>query len=127
MDFPLGQSLVMGFWLGAMIQYNDSMKYPVYQTSELFPNSYNSIQLYSQANDTIPPQGDLLDPKLNFHNNETASNKVAKNAFIYAMNPSLQSNISFLAIRAAEYLQRWKEVVQFSSKDYNDQMKAQFG
>ena len=111
----------------AMIQYNDNTKYPVYQTSKTFPHSYNSIQLYSQADDTIPPQGDLLDPKLNFHNNETVPNKVAKNAFIYAMNPSLQSNISFLAVRAAEYLQRWKEVVQFSSKDYNDQMKAQFG
>lgn len=111
----------------AMVQYSDNMKYPVYQTSESFPKSYNSIQLYSQASDTLSPQGNLLDPKLNFHNNETAPNKVAKNAFIYAMNPSLQSNISFLAIRAAEYLQRWKEVVQFSSKDYNDQMKAQFG
>lgn len=111
----------------AMIQYSDDTKYPVYQTSETFPNSYNSIQLYSQSSDTIPSQGNLLDPKLNFHNNETTSNKVAQNAFIYAMNPSLQSNISFLAVRAAEYLQRWKEVVQFSSKDYNDQMKAQFG
>nr|DAT88291.1 MAG TPA: Major capsid protein [Microviridae sp.] len=111
----------------AMVQYNDNTKYPVYQTSSSFPNSYNSIQLYSQSDGTISAQGDLLDPKLNFHNNETVPNKVAKNAFIYAMNPSLQSNISFLAIRAAEYLQRWKEVVQFSSKDYNDQMKAQFG
>lgn len=37
------------------------------------------------------------------------------------------SDLQYLAIRAAEYLQRWKEVVQFSSKDYNDQMKAQFG
>lgn len=36
-------------------------------------------------------------------------------------------NLQYLAVRAAEYLQRWKEVVQFSSKDYNDQMKAQFG
>ena len=32
-----------------------------------------------------------------------------------------------LSIRATEYLQRWKEVVQFSSKDYSDQMAAQFG
>lgn len=39
----------------------------------------------------------------------------------------IQSSTNFLAVRAAEYLQRWKEVVQFSSKDYNDQMKAQFG
>jgi len=111
----------------ASIQYSDDTKYPIYQTSKTFPNSYNSIQLYSQSSDTISPQGNLLDPKLNFHNNETVDNQVSQNAFIYAMNPSLQSNISFLAVRAAEYLQRWKEVVQFSSKDYNDQMKAQFG
>lgn len=39
----------------------------------------------------------------------------------------LNSDLSALSIRATEYLQRWKEVVQFSSKDYSDQMKAQFG
>lgn len=39
----------------------------------------------------------------------------------------LNSNLSALSIRATEYLQRWKEVVQFSSKDYSDQMAAQFG
>lgn len=39
----------------------------------------------------------------------------------------LNSNLSALSIRATEYLQRWKEVVQFSSKDYSDQMQAQFG
>jgi hypothetical protein len=40
---------------------------------------------------------------------------------------TLNSDLSALSIRAAEYLQRWKEVVQFSSKDYSDQMAAQFG
>jgi hypothetical protein len=39
----------------------------------------------------------------------------------------LNSNLSALSVRATEYLQRWKEVVQFSSKDYSDQMAAQFG
>lgn len=39
----------------------------------------------------------------------------------------LNSDLSALSIRAAEYLQRWKEVIQFSSKDYSDQMAAQFG
>lgn len=39
----------------------------------------------------------------------------------------LNSDLSALSIRATEYLQRWKEVVQFSSKDYSDQMLAQFG
>ena len=47
-------------------------------------------------------------------------------------NPSqrtlfLNADLSALSIRATEYLQRWKEVVQFSSKDYSDQMAAQFG
>ena len=40
---------------------------------------------------------------------------------------TLNSDLSALSIRATEYLQRWKEVVQFSSKDYLDQMAAQFG
>lgn len=42
-------------------------------------------------------------------------------------NLRLNSDLSALSIRATEYLQRWKEVVQFSSKDYSDQMAAQFG
>lgn len=53
----------------------------------------------------------------------------------YWINPSsttaltvrLNSDLSALSIRATEYLQRWKEVVQFASKDYSDQMRAQFG
>lgn len=40
---------------------------------------------------------------------------------------SVNADLSALSIRATEYLQRWKEVVQFSSKDYSDQMAAQFG
>ena len=45
-----------------------------------------------------------------------------------SLRPSfVNSDLSALSIRATEYLQRWKEVVQFSSKDYSDQMAAQFG
>ena len=40
---------------------------------------------------------------------------------------AVNADLSALSIRATEYLQRWKEVVQFSSKDYSDQMAAQFG
>lgn len=40
---------------------------------------------------------------------------------------TVNADLSALSIRATEYLQRWKEVVQFSSKDYSDQMAAQFG
>ena len=39
----------------------------------------------------------------------------------------VNTDLSALSIRATEYLQRWKEVVQFASKDYSDQMQAQFG
>ena len=42
-------------------------------------------------------------------------------------NIVLNADLSALSIRATEYLQRWKEVAQFSSKDYSDQMAAQFG
>lgn len=44
-----------------------------------------------------------------------------------ALTVRLNSDLSALSIRATEYLQRWKEVVQFASKDYSDQMSAQFG
>uniref|UniRef100_A0AAU8B8W6 Major capsid protein n=1 Tax=Dulem virus 255 TaxID=3145732 RepID=A0AAU8B8W6_9VIRU len=55
--------------------------------------------------------------------NITASNQNNSNA----RNVFLNSDLSALSIRATEYLQRWKEVVQFASKDYSDQMRAQFG
>jgi len=45
----------------------------------------------------------------------------------YDRNLVIGSDLSALSLRATEYLQRWKEVVQFSSKDYSDQMAAQFG
>lgn len=54
----------------------------------------------------------------------TASPSNSTGAAKYAF---LNSDLSALSIRATEYLQRWKEVVQFSSKDYSDQMAAQFG
>lgn len=44
-----------------------------------------------------------------------------------ALTVRLNSDLSALSIRATEYLQRWKEVVQFASKDYSDQMRTQFG
>ena len=66
-----------------------------------------------------------------------ASSGIASNNYLGVVNSTSSqvnsplsgryaTNFNWLSIRAAEYLQRWKEVVQFSSKDYNDQMKAQF-
>jgi len=60
--------------------------------------------------------------------NSASSNSVTTNNTSTATRyATLNSDLSALAIRATEYLQRWKEVVQFSSKDYSDQMAAQFG
>lgn len=55
--------------------------------------------------------------------NVTVSNRNSSNSRYATLN----TDLSALSIRATEYLQRWKEVVQFSSKDYSDQMAAQFG
>jgi hypothetical protein len=55
-------------------------------------------------------------------NNVTVNNQASSTRDI-----RVNSDLSALSIRATEYLQRWKEVVQFSSKDYSDQMAAQFG
>lgn len=59
----------------------------------------------------------------------TSGTSVALSAAGSGSNTQLRLNadLSSLSIRATEYLQRWKEVVQFSSKDYTDQMAAQFG
>lgn len=51
-----------------------------------------------------------------------SSNGTSSSRFV-----NLNTDLSALSIRATEYLQRWKEVVQFASKDYSDQMSAQFG
>ena len=57
----------------------------------------------------------------------TAINANTSNPGQGALPVLLNSDLSALSLRATEYLQRWKEVVQFSSKDYSDQMAAQFG
>jgi hypothetical protein len=64
----------------------------------------------------------LINPpgKVDVATTNSASSTVGRNVV-------LNADLSALSIRATEYLQRWKEVVQFSSKDYSDQMAAQFG
>lgn len=60
--------------------------------------------------------------------NKANSSAVSVSGTYTGLRPSfVNSDLSALSIRATEYLQRWKEVVQFSSKDYSDQMAAQFG
>lgn len=81
-------------------------------------HSSNNVLAYSYG---ANPQSGLMENGSS-STNVTVSN--SSNALRYA---TLNSDLSALSIRATEYLQRWKEVVQFSSKDYSDQMAAQFG
>lgn len=60
-------------------------------------------------------------------NSPSSTTVVTNNTSTSTRYATLNSDLSALSIRATEYLQRWKEVVQFSSKDYSDQMAAQFG
>lgn len=60
-------------------------------------------------------------------NAASGTSLVSSNTDSSARLAYVNSNLSALSIRATEYLQRWKEVVQFASKDYSDQMRAQFG
>lgn len=60
-------------------------------------------------------------------NSSSSSAVTVNNTSTSVRYATLNSDLSALSIRATEYLQRWKEVVQFSSKDYSDQMAAQFG
>lgn len=56
-----------------------------------------------------------------------STNITASGSYPTVRGLQINSDLSALSIRATEYLQRWKEVVQFASKDYSDQMAAQFG
>lgn len=80
-----------------------------------------STNIFAYSSSSAPYLG-LLEQGPNTPN-VTVSNQNSSN-IRYA---TLNSDLSALSIRATEYLQRWKEVVQFSSKDYSDQMAAQFG
>lgn len=79
-------------------------------------SSYSSNLIYAAGT----PSSSITNPK-NTTTLETGNSSSSSRQLL------LNSDLSALSIRAAEYLQRWKEVVQFSSKDYSDQMAAQFG
>ena len=83
-------------------------------------NNYSSANIIA-ANSTS--QINLVNPA----SSSTSVVVASPNSTTESRNIILNSDLSALSIRATEYLQRWKEVVQFSSKDYSDQMAAQFG
>ena len=83
-------------------------------------NSYSSANIIAAG---ASSQVNLVNPAAS----STSVNTASPNSTSESRNIILNSDLSALSIRATEYLQRWKEVVQFSSKDYSDQMAAQFG
>lgn len=83
-------------------------------------NAYSSANIIA-ANSSS--QINLVNPA----SSSSSVNTASPNTTTESRNIILNSDLSALSIRATEYLQRWKEVVQFSSKDYSDQMAAQFG
>ena len=91
-----------------------------YGSVALMPASYDSTLNSTPILALGVPSAPLL-------NNGSSDNVVVQSSSPSAREVHLNSDLSALSIRATEYLQRWKEVVQFSSKDYSDQMAAQFG
>lgn len=92
-----------------------------YGSVAVLPGSYNT---HGSSNSIVS----VGTPNVDYLVNPASSNSITSNGtFASQRSVSLNSDLSALSIRATEYLQRWKEVVQFSSKDYSDQMAAQFG
>jgi hypothetical protein len=109
--------------------------YPKDYFMGILPNSqYGSVAVLSALDKTLPTNVILARATDGISNssvrNPSGGNTVQTTSSNSTNSDRLlrvNSDLSALTIRATEYLQRWKEVVQFSSKDYSDQMAAQFG
>lgn len=105
--------------------------YPKDYFMGMLPSSqYGSVAVLPSLFDKSQTSGIIIapgSPNGFLLNNQGTSSVITNNTSSSPRIPALNSDLSALSIRATEYLQRWKEVVQFSSKDYSDQMAAQFG
>ena len=104
--------------------------YPKDYFMGMLPSSqYGSVALLPSTYRQDIPSNSLLktDQGLVVQSQPTGNSVVLGGSSTSVEYIRLNSDLSALSIRATEYLQRWKEVVQFSSKDYSDQMAAQFG
>lgn len=68
----------------------------------------------------------------NMHQKPSSAFQVGQNlssSSVYLNNPSSESVLSFsiLALRQAEFLQKWKEITQSGNKDYKDQIEKHWG
>ena len=106
--------------------------YPKDYFMGILPNSqYGSVAALPGVYNTQGTSNSIVsvgNPNVDYVVNSASSTSiVSSGTFSSQRAVQLNSDLSALSIRATEYLQRWKEVVQFSSKDYSDQMAAQFG
>lgn len=131
------------YWLGdsPITLVNDMLKlryanYPKDYFMGMLPNSqYGSVAvlpplisgLGSNFPIASPSSSSPVSEAAQLLNTANTSAITSSNQNLNSRTVRLNSDLSALSIRATEYLQRWKEVVQFSSKDYSDQMRAQFG
>lgn len=130
------------YWQGTsyITLYGDMLKlryanYPKDYFMGMLPSSqYGSVAVLPQTYSPSIPSNLILAynsvPSTSGVSNPVGTTSVVTDASNSSGSPRslrLNSDLSALSIRATEYLQRWKEVVQFSSKDYSDQMAAQFG
>lgn len=109
--------------------------YPKDYFMGILPNSqYGSVALLTPLDSSLPTNVILARATDGVSNssvrNPSGGNTVQSTSANSTNSDRLlrtNTDLSALSLRATEYLQRWKEVVQFSSKDYSDQMAAQFG
>lgn len=110
--------------------------YPKDYFMGMLPNSqYGSVAVLPSSYSPSYTSNRLVAMEPNLSNTSTVNAaSVAASATSYTLGTKsvdrsgvINSDLSALSLRATEYLQRWKEVVQFASKDYSDQMQAQFG
>jgi hypothetical protein len=109
------------YFLGVLpaSQYGSVAVLPSYLRPDLSPNIILAGGITSSNPDNNPT---VVNPPSGSSVIVNNSNTSSSDRYL-----NVNSDLSALSIRATEYLQRWKEVVQFSSKDYSDQMAAQFG
>lgn len=106
--------------------------YPKDYFMGILPNSqYGSVAslspVYSIADSRSIVDDNLKSAQGALRSQSGSATPVLSASSTVSTNLRLNSDLSALSIRATEYLQRWKEVAQFSSKDYSDQMAARFG
>lgn len=104
--------------------------YPKDYFMGMLPNSqYGSVATLSPFNSDLPSRRvTALATNAAYAQASGSGTGISMSRSVSSADPLvLNADLSALSIRATEYLQRWKEVVQFASKDYSDQMAAQFG